>query len=248
MTEPINHYDVGRLIQWGLKRRARPSQEGEYRRLIARFIDHPDFKAAVRDVAFGMGLEILEVSETHGIYFVPATESTFGMPPGEFRRGASTTESRLLDGLILTAIGALVFPRPEDLDPTSNRVQPDIGVAEVDSVLRALCERVRIEEAGDADPLVADLKDGVRQAWRVYEGMPSGSKADGGKRGRRNTTFDRIRSVLDLMVEQGFFRKDRSGLRYQPLHSYHVRMRLATSDRVLSIVHEALNPAQTQES
>jgi len=39
--------DAARLVQWGLRVRARPAQEPDYRRLVDLYHDEPAFRGAV---------------------------------------------------------------------------------------------------------------------------------------------------------------------------------------------------------
>ena len=56
-------YFAGRLIQWGLRPKAIPFNEQEYRELIDRYIDRPAFRALVRETAEGLGLVVLGASD-----------------------------------------------------------------------------------------------------------------------------------------------------------------------------------------
>lgn len=131
-------YLAGRLIQWGLRLNSIPFNEPEYMELVDRFIDRQTFRAMVRDVAKGMGLAVVDVSD-RGIFLGTSEESVFAMKPSEFRSSTSG-EDRLLDGLIQIAIASAVYPRQRDLDEDSYESKPPITVSEVDQMLRELSE------------------------------------------------------------------------------------------------------------
>ena len=58
-------WHAGRLVQWALRPLARPAQESEYRELVERYFDDGGFRVTVRELADGLGLQVLDVSE-HG--------------------------------------------------------------------------------------------------------------------------------------------------------------------------------------
>src|SRR5215212_323244 len=109
---PIEHADAyyaACLLQWGLRSKARPVQDPEYRELIQRYFDSTEFRSLVRQIAEGLGLRILDASE-HGLFLSPLPESVFAFKPADFRPGRSSAEERLLVGLIQVAIAATIFP------------------------------------------------------------------------------------------------------------------------------------------
>lgn len=118
--DPVWH--AGRLVQWGLRPLARPAQEADYRDLVERYFDDGAFRTTVRELADGLGLHVLDVSE-HGVVLAPHDDSIFALKPADFRGGSSKVDDRLLDGLAQVAIAATVFPRAGDLDE-----DPDISV------------------------------------------------------------------------------------------------------------------------
>ena len=63
MSQSDDHqgYQAGRLIQWGLRPKAIPFNEPEYRELIDCYIDRPQFRTLVQGLAHGLGLIVLAV-------------------------------------------------------------------------------------------------------------------------------------------------------------------------------------------
>ena len=96
-------YRAGRLVQWGLRLRARPVQTPEYQALIDAYFDDPAFRDAVHAVAAGLGLVVLDVSE-HGVVLSPSDESVFALKPSQFRPTSSGADQRLVDGLVTVIV------------------------------------------------------------------------------------------------------------------------------------------------
>ena len=94
-AEKNDAYRAGRLIQWGLRTRARPVQEPEYLELIRQYFDSSEFRTAVRHTADGLGLKILDATE-HGLFLSPIPDSVFALKPADFRPGHSSVDDRLL--------------------------------------------------------------------------------------------------------------------------------------------------------
>ena len=108
-------YRAARLIQWGLQPKLRPVQHGEYIELVREYMNRNEFREITSDIADGIGVEVLDVSE-HGIILAPREESVFLLKSSDFRPGSSKAEDRLLDGLVQVTIAATIFPRARDLE------------------------------------------------------------------------------------------------------------------------------------
>lgn len=106
-NESNDAYRAGRLVQWSLRARERPAQAPEYQELVDRYLSRSDFRALVKELAQGLGLSILDISE-YGMVLVPDVDSVFAFRPADFRATAST-DDRLLDGLVQLAIATTIF-------------------------------------------------------------------------------------------------------------------------------------------
>lgn len=163
-------FQAGRLIQWGLRPKANPFNEPEYRELIDCYIDRPTFRALVRELAEGLGLVILTVSE-RGLFLGTQEQSIFAQRPSDFRSGRATADDRLLDGLVQVAIAATIYPRQRDLDEDALEAKPPISSKSTKCC--AVCAR------------------STSSGWRMHPMLPAticsaGSRKPGGcmKRGR----------------------------------------------------------------
>lgn len=235
---PVWH--AGRLLQWGLRPLARPAQESEYRDLVERYFDDGAFRITVRELADGLGLHVLDVSE-HGVVLAPQDDSIFALKPAEFRPAGSKVDDRLLDGLAQVAIAATVFPRARDLDEDPDMVRAPVTVDEVEAQLRQLCERLSEEARGAPDPNAADERRGLIEAWRVYMQRLDTMETRDSRKAMRATRRI-IEYSLDRLREFGCFTQVRQGsdAAWQPTRRYQVMVQQLAATTLYQLVREAL--------
>ena len=202
-NEDRDVYLAGRLIQWGLRPKVIPFNEPEYRELIERFVDRPTFRGTVRELAEGLGLSVLQVSD-RGIFLGTQQDSVFAQKPSDFRGGRSSADSRLLDGLVQIAIAATIYPRQHDLDDDALEAKPPITCQEVDEGLRKLCAEFKLRAAENPDAATDDLQQGFQEAWRVYESRPAVRTTNQGNL-TLNSTQGLIRRHLHELAVHGCF-------------------------------------------
>jgi hypothetical protein len=196
-------FQAGRLIQWGLRPKAIPFNEPEYRELIDGYIDRPQFRALVQELASGLGLTVLAVND-RGLFLGTQENSVFALRPSDFRSGRATADDRLLDGLVQVAISATIYPRQQDLDEDALEAKPPITCQEVDEVMRNLCAEYKARTADDPDAATDDLQRGFQEAWRVYESRPAVRTTSQGSLAV-NSTQGLIRRHLQQLTEHGCF-------------------------------------------
>lgn len=237
--DPVWH--AGRLVQWGLRPLARPAQEAEYRDLVERYFDHGAFRATVRELADGLGLHVLDVSE-HGVVLAPMDDSIFALKPADFRPGSSKVEDRLLDGLAQIAIAATVFPRARDLDEDPDIVRSPVTVDEVETQLRLLCERLSEEARSAPDPSADDERRGLIEAWRVYMQRLDTMETRDSRKAMRATRRI-IEYALDRLREFGCFTQVRQGAEtaWQPTRRYQVMVQQLAGTTLFQLVRDALD-------
>lgn len=234
---PVWH--AGRLVQWGLRPLARPAQEAEYQELVERYLDDGVFRTTVRELADGLGLTVLDVSE-HGLVLAPQDESIFALRPADFRPGSSKVDDRLLDGLAQIAIAATVFPRARDLDEDSDFVRAPVTVDEVEAQLRQLCDRICEEARVAPDPDASDEHRGLIEAWRVYmQRLDSMETRDARKAMRATRRI--IEFSLDRLRELGCFTQVRQGSdpAWQPTRRYQVMVQQLAGTALFQLVRQA---------
>jgi hypothetical protein len=239
---------AGRLIQWGLRPVARPAQEPEYRETIDWYLDDPVFRTAVRGIASGLGLQILDVSD-HGVVLAPSEDSVFALRSSDFRPGTSKADDRLLDGLVQVAIAATVFPRAQDLDDDPDIVRPPVTIDEVDAQLRHICEQLAQSARTEVDPATSDETRGLTEAWRVYmQRMETLETRDARKAMRATRRI--IEFALERLREFGCFTQIAQGdeASWQPTRRYHVMVQQLAATRIFELVREALDRGASQEA
>jgi hypothetical protein len=237
--DPVWH--AGRLVQWGLRPLARPAQEREYRELVERYFDDGAFRTAVRELADGLGLHVIDVSE-HGVVLAPQDDSIFALKPADFRPGGSKVDDRLLDGLAQVAIASTVFPRARDLDEDPDIVRAPVTVDEIEAQLRRLCERLSEEARRTPDPNAADERCGLIEAWRVYMQRLDTMETRDSRKAMRATRRI-IEYSLDRLREFGCFTQVLEGAdtAWQPTRRYQVMVQQLAGTALFQLVREALD-------
>lgn len=240
-------WHAGRLIQWGLRPLARPAQEAEYRELVERYYDDGSFRTTVRELADGLGLYLLDVSE-HGVVLAPQEDSVFQLKPADFRPSSSKVDDRLLDGLAQVAIAATIFPRARDLDEDADIVRPPVTMDEVEGQLRHICEQLAEEARGKPDPDAADESRGLAEAWRMYLRRLEIVETRDSRKAMRATRRV-IEYSLERLRELGCFTQVRQGgeQAWQPTRRYQVLVQQLAATSIFQLVRDALDASPDVE-
>lgn len=238
--ESTDIFMAARLIQWGLQPKIRPVQQQEYRELIRQYMNRSEFQMIVREMSDGLGLYVLNVTE-HGIVLSPREESVFRMKASDFRPSSTTSDTRLLDGLVEITIAATVFPRERDLDDDVNRPRPPVTIDEIEEQLRSLCDKLA-EKFKEVDPAADDMETGLYDAWRVYANTMSARETKDNRQASR-TTRRIIEYNLTRLKEFGCFTEARYNGKpaWQPTRRYNVLVTELAAFRLYSEVTDILN-------
>lgn len=239
-AEKNDAYRAGRLIQWGLRTRARPVQEPEYLELIRQYFDSSEFRTAVRHTADGLGLKILDATE-HGLFLSPIPDSVFALKPADFRPGHSSVDDRLLVGLVQIAVAATIFPRQRDLEEPAHVVRQPVTVEEVDANIRMICDGYAEAAKAKGDIAANESLRGMEEAWRIYLKRVPVAQTKGGGVGHK-TTHRLIRQTLDRLCELGCFTHEGTEHpAYRPTMRYQVAVKELAAEEVFRRVQEALS-------
>jgi hypothetical protein len=226
--------DAARLVAFGLAPSSRPTNEPDYERLVRRWLDDPVFERAVREVATGLGLRIVEVSE-YGATLAGLPGSPFGLTVADYR-ASLTTEERLLHGLVQLGLAAWLYPRSEDLEAEAEVRRVSVG--ELDAFLRETCDRLARErpESSDAPSAMPELE----EAFRIYRRWPSTKETSDGRRAAKTTT-GLIAHALERLAEAGMLRRtgDEAGGTFQALRRYRVQVRELAAHEALGVLRES---------
>ena len=229
--------DAGRLIQWALQPRAHPVTKAEYQQLLERYRDNMPFHECVDAICTGLGIEISAVGPL-GIILTPTDDSIFAMTSTDYRRSGNA-EDRLIDGLILVAIIATMYPRAQDLEEDPHIARPPVTVEEVEKTLRTLCEHLEAASQQQPDPAVQDLAAGLDEAWQAYRDRVATKTASNG-RGSSGTTLQMINRAFETLERQACVTITvRDGKKqYRPTWRYQMMVREASIERLVSAVRK----------
>lgn len=238
------HFEIGRLIHFGMDLRADPVKEQEYAELLRRYENDIDFKHAVRSVALGQGLEIADATQ-YGLVLVPTSDSLFRLRPADVR-STTTRDDKLIMAFIQLGIAASAYPRSEMLEEPDAAPHP-VTVTEVEERLRQICARYEAEAAADPDPEVEDVEREMIAAWKIFDRRPP--EGDARKRVGAATRV-MIQKTLESLVEQGmFFRRTRpEETAYQPTFRYHTQVRDLQAARAFQHVQELVERVSAPHS
>ncbi|MFO0579200.1 MAG: hypothetical protein U1A78_34805 [Polyangia bacterium] len=237
---PHDFFQAGQLVGWGLRVSKRPALEPGYRELLRRYLEEPLFREAVRELAQGLGLTVLDASE-HGVALGPTEGSAFALRPSEFRK-VERAEDRLLDGLVQLGIAVAVFPRARDLEEETTLARPPLVVQDVEDLLRSLCARLHESTKGQPDPTASDEEQGLVEAWRIFKRrQPTADTKDG--RRAPGTTLRIIEENLERLCDLGCFVRSQRGesVSYQATWRYQVLVRELAASAAYEQVRRALN-------
>ncbi len=208
------------LLACALDPSLRPGARDRYRSLLDRFRSDPAFTELVENLLAPLGLRVLAADLLHGLVLDAVQGSPFAPTLDGLRASLvkrSTTEERLLYGLILAAIAAWCYAHPSAFEEPRLR---HVRATEVERKLRELCERLK--DSSRARPDNAMEFDPV---WSLYEARKSHKV---GPRGEltRDCTLGMIRHALLWLADQHFMLKDATDtdlFRATDRFRYHVR-------------------------
>lgn len=212
--------DVGVLIGCAVRPKMRPGADSDYRTLLGRYRADLEFRNAVDSVLDGLEVQVLSDSDL-GLVLGVRRESVFAYRISDLPNVGGVSE-RLLVGLVSVAIAAYAFPAPADFD--DDRVRW-VSVDEIERFVREVCDRLkRAPETG------AREEESFEEAWRTYDRLSPGYKADRGKgKGRRSAASSTywVANVLTWMVDQGLARPapTRGPEAFQLLERFRIQVR-----------------------
>jgi len=241
MNEPVSMEDVvagARLLAFGLRPKQIPSRDVDYADLVKRAVEDAVFRELTDAIAEGLGLTVLAISARTGMVLGPTEESVFEQKLDDYARRAMSGErrdlERVLHGVAHIAIGALAFPRPDDL--ANETYVGRVSVEQVDTVVREAClmlatRAAEAEETGD--PL--DDAPELERVWRVYSRRPEATLTKDGRLAS-STTRGVVSKALKFLADQGFLVKmsDTDGGTYRTTPRYQVQVRELAAGRAFA--------------
>ena len=233
---------AAQLVAYGLRPKVRPIEDPDYLELVRRFRQQDGFARAVRAVAEGMGLDVLDVTEAAGAVLGARDDSVFSIRLEDYYRRAKERNARrrVLHGLAQLAIAACSFPRPDDLEDPEHA--PRVSVNEVDEYVRDLC--CRLDEQHNEEQLDPPAEeDALERAWRMYGRQPEAA-ATGDMRAHEGATRQVVTKAFDALIEHGLMRKvsDAVGGTYQPTPAYRIHVRELSREDIWFDLDALRNP------
>lgn len=228
--------NAARLAYKALHTTLSPVNDAEYRELLARYRADPAFAAQVQDVASGMELTILDVSE-RGIIIAPSTrESRFAVRMTDIRSGMAADQKAVLV-LAHVAIAAVFFPTTDGLDD-DNYTPPPASVANCRDALYALAHRLR-----GASPTPADIPAELAPGWEAIAAMPVMVPAS--QRASVTSVVGMVKLTLTHLQQNGLVRLDRdsedeTATTYTATHRLRIQLREVALRRLYELAQLAV--------
>lgn len=232
MTLRSDAHDLGQLLSFALRPKARPGADGTYTTLVSRYLNDANFRDAFDGLTDGLDLRVLHAGDL-GVILSARRESVFAYRLSGEPVTWSKDRARVLRGLAHLGIAAYAYPHPDDLHDPSVRY---VDALPCEDFIRRACAQLRaradeVARGGDTGDQSQDrivdlaLAAGLDTAWSEWDQMPA---ADVGTRGRgsgrissKSAVYWVLRACREL-VDHGLARpvgKDTDG-RFQLLERY----------------------------
>ncbi|WP_148714733.1 hypothetical protein [Chitinolyticbacter meiyuanensis] len=235
---------AARLVYKALHTTLSPVNDAEYRELLGHFRANPEFASQVQDVATGMELLILDVSE-RGLIVVPSSrESRFALRMTDIRNNMDAGQKASLL-LAHVAIAAVFYPTTDGLDD-DDYTPPPSSVSNCRDALYALARRLK-----ESSALPADVPSELAPGWEAISAMPLVLPA--GQRASPNSLVGIVKIALGHMQANGLVRLDRdaeddASVTYTPTHRLRIQLRELALRRLFDIAQEAIRTSSMAEA
>ncbi len=229
--------DASRLLYKALQINLSPANDVEYRELLARYRSNPVLKQVLAEVAEGMQLQVLDVSERGLIVAPTGKESRFSLRMSDLRKQPMSEEQKVATALCMLAISAVFYPTQELLDDESRFPIPAKVHKFRDSLL-VLAERMKGQD-GDDNLVIEEMRPGWGYILQIAPMQPerpnSISSVDG-----------LIRMVLRQMKESGLVTATRGdddddSRDFTPTHRLRINLRERTLPRLFDYIRGQVN-------
>jgi hypothetical protein len=196
---------AAQLVAFGLQPKLRPRGSGAdpaYQQAVDRYGTEDGFRSMVHAVAAGLGVTVLSCDE-YGIALACADpEGPFALRPAHV---TSSVEERMVRGLVLTTIAAMLYPNEAELSDTSTAART-VSAADVRQRLADMVAK----RAGGADPGTLDA-DEIGEAWAY---LHTASRVRMTARGdfAKGSLGWHVDKAFALLMEQGFVAERQPGI------------------------------------
>lgn len=236
-----NFRGASRLLYKALQTTLVPANDLEYRDLLAQYRADPSFSHQVSEMALGMELSILDVSE-RGLIVVPASrESKFAVRLTDIRAGMDASQ-RAAMVLAHVAIAATFFPLTSGLED-DNYIPPPASVANFRESLHSLAKQLAATEGDELPDIPPELAPGWRCITALMVNVPASTRA------ATNSVVGFIRLALNGMRQGGLVRidfdaEDEDNKTYTPTQRMRAQLRGLALRRIFEIAQTAVAPKE----
>lgn len=229
--------DASRLLYKALQINLSPANDAEYRELLARYRSNPVLKQVLAEVAEGLQMQVLDVSE-RGLIVAPAgKDSRFSLRMSDLRKQPMSEEMKVAAALCMLAVAAVFYPTQELLDDESRFPIPARVPKFRDSLL-VLAERMK-EQDGDDNLAIEEMRPGWGYILQIAPMQPDKPKSI--------TSVDGIvRMVLRQMKDSGLVtatrgEEDDDSRDFTPTHRLRINLRERTLPRLFDYIRAQVN-------
>jgi hypothetical protein len=230
--------EAARLVSKALQASLNPSNDLEYRDLLATYRSEPQFRNWVSEITTGLDLTVLDVSE-RGLFIAPSgPASRFAYRLGDFRSSMNEGEKSALV-LAHIAIASVFFPTTDSIDNDDHLVNP-ASVAQLRDALLNMAASLGARADEHSEQSI-DLEM-IQPGWHLIKGLPvSLPKA---QKASTSSVVGLIKIALNNLKEAGMVRlhleaQEETMETYTPTHRYRVQLRELTLRKLLEIAREA---------
>ncbi len=223
---------AARLIYRALNLSATPANDVEYRELLARYRASPELQQVLAEIAEGMELVVLDVSE-RGLIIAPTRkESRFSIRLVDLRKNLSE-DQRVALALSFLAICAVFYPTTALIEDDSRFPMP-ATLAMFRDTLTALSGRMNaLEDSDDYS------REELRPGWSYIHSLPvSIPQAD---RASPNSIEGLVRMALNYLIDYGLVNNVRAqdegeADEFTATHRLRIQLRERTLPRLFDYV------------
>jgi hypothetical protein len=223
---------AARLIYRALNLSATPANDVEYRELLARYRASPELQQVLAEIAEGMELVVLDVSE-RGLIIAPTRkESRFSIRLVDLRKNLSE-DQRVALALSFLAICAVFYPTTALIEDDSRFPMP-ATLAMFRDTLTALSGRMNaLEDSDDYS------REELRPGWSYIHSLPvSIPQAD---RASPNSIEGLVRMALNYLIEYGLVNNvgaqdENEAVEFTATHRLRIQLRERTLPRLFDYV------------
>ncbi len=210
-------FKAARLIYKGLSPKTSPFKDKEYKELLVHCLASNELMDALHQVAEGLCLVVVDISDKGIILSPENTDSRFAMPISDYRKeleGGGNEDKKGLIALVQVAIASSFFPTAEQLDNDDYLMNQSATVKDMNEILVGMCEKVVKHEDQE---LVSPY---LRKSGEVVLNMPEAIPT--GQRPTLKSVRGAIVIVADHLEKQGLlkFEENREGGFYFPTYRY----------------------------